>query len=109
MPITLTPLTGSGRTRTPLEDIPADTAQAVEEAFEYCQANPNMRLQTEPYDTKEAAEQFLKDARSYAYHRKDGKGRLVVTGNPATATVENVKKYVVRFTVEPYVEPATES
>lgn len=109
MPIVLTPLAGSGRTRTPADEIPEDTAQAVEEAFEYCQANPNMRLETEPYDTKESAEQFLKDARSYAYHRKDSKGRLVVTGNPATKAVGDVKKYVARFTVEPYVESTTES
>jgi len=102
MPITLTPI-ASGKSRTPADEIPEDTAQAIEEAFDYCSSNPSMRLQTEPYDTKDEAEKFLKDARSYAYHRKDGKGRLVVTGNPATVKVGDIKKFVARFSVEPYV------
>jgi hypothetical protein len=95
MALTLTPIAASGKSRTPADQIDADTAVAVEEAYEWCQANAG-RLQAD-LRTREAAEEFLHDARSYAYQRPAG--RLTVAGNPTA-------KGLVRFRVEAYVKPA---
>lgn len=103
MPLTLTPISGSGRVRKDLGDIDPDTIQAIEDAFEYCQANPGARLQTPAFATKDDAEGFLSDARAYAYHRGEtlGEGRLTVSGNPAKAPAGE-DGFVVRFKVEAY-------
>jgi hypothetical protein len=103
MPLTLTPITGSGRVRKNLEEIDPDTIQAIEDAFEYCTANPGHRLQTPAFATKDDADGFLSDARAYAYHRGETlqEGRLTVSGNPAKAPAGE-EGFVVRFKVEPY-------
>jgi hypothetical protein len=100
--LNLTPLTTGGRSRTPLEDIPATVAETIEEAFAYFQtADSAPRLQTEPFPTVEDADDFLRLARSYAYQRPAG--RVIVSGNPAR--VEKGKpEYVARFSVTEYVE-----
>jgi hypothetical protein len=90
----------TGKSRIPLDKIDADTITTVEEAYTYCQANPDKRLQTPDYASKTDAENFLKAARSYAYQRPEG--RVVVSGNPAAGSTKG--KYVVRFVVEPYFE-----
>lgn len=100
MGLTLTPIATGGRSRTALEDVDADTALAVEEAYEWCQANPAGRLETPPFADRDAAEGFLHEARSYAYQRPAG--RVVVSGN-------STGKFVVRFRVDPYVAPVSET
>jgi hypothetical protein len=110
MPLTLTPITGSGRVRKDLPDIDPDTVQAVEDAYEYGMTNPGARLETPPFVTKDNAEGFLSDARAYAYHRGEtlGEGRLTVTGNPAKAPAGQ-DGFVVRFKVEAYQTGDTET
>jgi hypothetical protein len=107
-----TPIDASGRGggRKPLADIPADTAEAVEEAYMFCTAAPDKRLQTAPFANREEAEDWLRDARAYAYQRPAG--RLVVAGNPARAAGEKADgKYVIRLTVTDFStdEAASES
>jgi hypothetical protein len=78
MPIELTGIDrGSTRSRATLEDIPEDVTLAVLEALEFCTAHPDKRVSAK-FGTVEEAEDFLYQARSYAYHAKP---RLVVTGN----------------------------
>jgi hypothetical protein len=97
MPYELTPIKGSGRKRTPLADIPDDVVLAVEEAFEYCQVNPE-RLELK-FATQDEADDFLHHARSYCYHRGSikGKVKLSLAGN-------STQKGAARFRVE---TPAT--
>ena len=90
MPLTLTPVPkGSGRSRLAMEDIDADVVEAVNDAFSYCQDHPDERLSIALGST-EAAEDFLRQARSYAYHATP---RLVVAGNVT-------QKGEARFTVD---------
>ena len=103
MALTLKPIGVSGKSRVPLENVDADIATAVEEAYAWCQANPG-RLETEALTDRDAAEGFLKQARSYAYQRPEG--RVIVTGNPASA---DGGKAVVRFRVDAYTAPAAEA
>ena len=93
MPITMVP-TMSGRSRVPLADIPEDVSQAVEEALAFCLDDPR-RLETQ-FDSQDAAEDFLHQARSYAYQRPAG--RLVVAGN-------TTQKGTARFRVVGYTAP----
>lgn len=90
MPITLIPVPkGGGRSRIAMEDIDPEVVTAVNEAFAYCQDHPDERVSA-PLGTEEAAEDFLRQARSYAYHATP---RLVVTGNVT-------QKGDARFTVD---------
>lgn len=90
MPITLTPVPrGGGRSRLALEDIDQDVITAVNEAFDYCQDHPDERVSA-PLGSQDAAEDFLKQARSYAYWAEP---RLVVAGNVT-------QKGEARFTVD---------
>lgn len=103
--LNLTPIPASKRgSRTPLADIDTSVGETVEEAFTYCQASPD-RLQSDPFTSKDAAEEWLTEARAYAYQRPAG--RLVVAGNSSQARLEDGKpdgaKYVVRFRVVPFV------
>jgi ABC-type nitrate/sulfonate/bicarbonate transport system substrate-binding protein len=72
-----------------MEDIDPEVVTAVNEAFAYCQDHPDERVSA-PLGTEEAAEDFLRQARSYAYHATP---RLVVTGNVT-------QKGDARFTVD---------
>lgn len=105
--LALSPIKG-GKSRTPLADIDQSVIDTIDEAYEYFKDNEG-RLQTEPFTDKEAGEDWLSDARSYAYQRPAG--RLVVSGNTARAPGNSEKDgkgpYVVRFTVEAYVAPAS--
>jgi hypothetical protein len=98
----LTPIEGSGRSggRIPLEDISAVVAETVDEAYAYFTDSPQPlpRLQTPPFSSKEVAEKFAREARSYAYQRPAG--RLVFSGNPARSG--NKGEYVIRFRVDAY-------
>lgn len=100
----LTPIGKSGRgrgSRKSLADIPAVVAETVEEAYGYFQtADALPRLQTPDFTTREEAEDFLSDARAYAYQREGG--RLIVSGNAAQS--KNKGKFIARFSVEQYVE-----
>lgn len=69
----------------------------MDAAFAFCQDNSE-RLEAKFAD-KATAEDFLKAARSYAYHHEP---RLVVTGNPTSAGL-------ARFRVELYVAPPAET
>jgi hypothetical protein len=106
----LTPIPASKRgSRTPLADIDASLRETVEEAFVYCSASAE-RLQTPAFATKDDAEEWLSDARAYAYQRENG--RLVVEGNSSRAPKPDGSKdavqHVVRFRVVPFVAPASE-
>ena len=90
MPLTLVPVPkGAGRSRLALEDIDPEVAEAVNDAFMYCQDHPDERLSI-ALGTTDAAEDFLRQARSYAYHATP---RLVVAGNVT-------QKGEARFTVD---------
>lgn len=108
--LNLTPIAPTGRAggRKAMEDIPAAVAETVEEAAEFFAdpVNAGARLETEQFPTRDEAETFLSDARAYAYHRKDTKGRLTISGNTAKGTDKG--KFVARFTIEPYVETPAE-
>lgn len=93
MPITMTPV-AAGRSRVPLEDIPEDVGQAVEDAYVFCQTSQE-RLSAQ-FATEDDADAFLHQARSYAYQR--AAGRLVVSGN-------TTQKGAARFRVTDYVAP----
>lgn len=100
MGLNLTPIEGGRGQRVPLEDIRTDVSETIEEAFK---EGEGQRFETEPITDsvhgltgKEAADEWLTEARSYAYQRPAG--RLVVTGNA-------VKTGAVRFMVETYVKP----
>jgi len=97
MPIQLQAIT-RGFVRTPLDAIPEEVIEAVEEAYQHCKDVPDERIQAQ-FPTQEDADKFLTDARSYAYQREAG--RLVVTGN-------STKKGFARFRVETYVAPAND-
>lgn len=97
MPIDLTPISRGTKKRIPLEEIDQDVIEAVEAGFEYCKDHTE-RLQAKFAD-KDTAEEFLRAARSYAYHHDP---RLVVTGNPTA-------KGEARFRVELYAAPETKS
>lgn len=100
MSITLTAIPGGKTsTRIPLDEIPKDVISAVEDAYLYNVENPAERLQA-GFATQEAADEFLKQARAYAYQRKAG--RLVVSGN-------TTKKGYARFRVADYEGPAEEA
>jgi len=92
MPIALSAVKKGG-SRKPLDDIDPDIIEAVEEAYKHCLEVDDERIQAK-FDTQDDAEEFLKDARSYAYQRPEG--RVVVTGNTTT-------KGYARFRVETYV------
>lgn len=90
MPLQFTTLPPSGRARErkPLDQIHADIKAGVDEIYEWCQAN-NGRIELSAeqvktvvpgtFETAQArAEEFLNDARDYAYQRQP---RLVVAGN----------------------------
>lgn len=97
MPIDLTPVSGGKKERKPLEDISPDVIQAVDEAYEWGKENPQ-RLEAN-FGDQAIADDFLADARSYAYQRPDG--RLVIAGN-------TTKKGAARFRVTDYEAPADE-
>jgi hypothetical protein len=103
--LNLTEVTGGGRSRTPLEDINPDLIETIEEAFANSMADgapESHRYETPKIGTKDEAEDWLSDARAYAWHRGQGdnaKGRIVVAGN-------TTKNGVVRFRVYPYVSDA---
>lgn len=71
----------SRRERMPLTDIPGDVFQAVDEALEYCTANPGKALVAK-FGSQEDAAEFLFQARSYASQRVP---QVVVTGNATKA------------------------
>lgn len=100
MPIEITAIPGgTGRQpRIPLEEIDPEVAQAVEDAFTYNAENPSERLQAAFGDSK-AADEFLKEARDYAYQREAG--RVVVEGN-------STSKGYARFRVFAYEAPEGE-
>lgn len=96
MAITLTALPpGNATSRKALEDIDDDVKAAIEDAYKYNEDSPAERLEA-AFTTQEKAEEFLKDARAYAFQRPAG--RLVVTGN-------TTKKGQARFRVAAYVAP----
>ena len=105
MPLNLHPIEGGTKGRIPLSEIDPDVAEAVEEAFAYCNEHPGMKLQTDPFQSKDDAESFLKHARSYAYQRNAG--RLTVTGNPAKGDQDGT--FVARFSVTAYVAAESEA
>lgn len=84
-----------GTARTPLADIDPDIIDAIEESYTHCVSEPGERIEI-GFETQDAAEDFLREARSYAYQREAG--RVVVVGN-------TTKKGHARFRVETYVEP----
>jgi len=94
MPIALSAVKKGGG-RKPLDKIDADIIEAVEEAYKHCLEVEDERIQA-AFDSQDEAEEFLKDARSYAYQRPEG--RVVVVGNTTT-------KGYARFRVETYVAP----
>jgi hypothetical protein len=94
MALTMTPIGVTGKTRLPVDQISPDTILAVDEALEWCGVNPG-RLEVKFAD-QDAADAFLKEARSYAYVREAG--RVVVVGN-------TTQKGAARFRVEPYTAP----
>jgi hypothetical protein len=94
MALTMTPIGVAGKTRLPVDQISPDTIQAVDEALEWCGVNPG-RLEVKFAD-QDAADVFLREARSYAYVRKAG--RVVVVGN-------STQKGAARFRVESYMAP----
>jgi hypothetical protein len=96
MALTMTPIGVAGKTRLPVEQISPDTIQAVDEALEWCGLNPG-RLEVKFAD-QDAADTFLKEARSYAYVREAG--RVVVVGN-------STQKGAARFRIEPYTAPTS--
>lgn len=104
--LNLTPIQPSGRGsgRKAMEDIPANVAETVEEAWGFFSdaANEGQRLETDEFATREEAETFLSNARAYAYWRKDTKGRLTVSGNSAKGKSKG--KFVARFSVTAFVE-----
>jgi hypothetical protein len=104
MALNLTPIKAGKGSRTPLAEIDPEVSSTVEEAYEFCQAD-SQRLQTPEFASKEDAEDWLTEARAYAYQREAG--RVIVAGNPATGTTKGT--YVVRFRVETYVKPATDA
>src|SRR5271155_5344997 len=99
----LTPIEAGRGGRKALDEIPAETAETVEEAYAYCLENAN-RLQTPAMESKDAVESWLSDARAYAYHRPAG--RLTVSGNAARSESGSAK-FVARFRVETYKARAT--
>jgi hypothetical protein len=100
MPIALTAIPGgAASSRTPLGEIDADIKTAVEDALLFCADDASQRVQA-AFETKEAGEDFLREARAYAYQRPAG--RVVVSGN-VTA------KGFARFRVLDYVAPDGET
>ena len=103
--LNLTPIENTRRERTPLEQIPADVKDTLEEVLTEA---PGVRLQAGPMafeddeivvvegddaeGTKDAAEAWLTHARSYAQLRPAGK--FVFAGNPTKAGY-------IRFTATP--------
>lgn len=88
MPIALTAVPKSQRARKPVEEIDPDVITAVNEALDYCQKHPDERVSAQ-FDTMAEAEEFLVDARSYAFQAEP---RLTVAGNAT-------RKGEARFTV----------
>jgi hypothetical protein len=97
MPIALKAIR-KGTARTKLEDIEPDVIEAVEEAYQHCLLVPDERIEA-AFDSQDAADDFLTEARAYAYQRKAG--RVVITGN-------TTKHGAARFRVETYVKPASD-
>ena len=95
MPIALKAIR-KGTARTKLEDIDPDIVEAVEEAYKHCLEVPDERIEA-AFGNQDAADDFLTEARAYAYQRPEG--RVVVVGN-------TTKKGAARFRVETYVAPA---
>lgn len=90
----MTPIKAGGKSRVPLDEIPEDVSQAVEDAYAYC-IGSDERLEAK-FDSQDEAETFLHQARSYAYQRPAG--RLVVAGN-------STQKGMARFRVVGYTAP----
>lgn len=89
MPIELTAVKKSrARERTPIDEIDEDVKTAVLESLKYCQEHPDERVSAQ-FETQEAADEFLFEARSFAYQATP---RLIVAGNPT-------QKGAARFTV----------
>jgi len=104
--LNMRPVESGHRPRTELDKIPADIRDTLEEALADA---PGMRLEVGPFalndkgepvvitgnddakGTKEAAEEWLVHARSYAYFRDP---RATFAGNPTQAGL-------VRFTISP--------
>lgn len=95
MPIALKAIK-KGHVRKPVDQIDPDIVTAVEEAFTHCLDVPDERIEAK-FETQAEAENFLADARSYAYARPAG--RVVVVGN-------STQKGYARFRVEPYTAKA---
>jgi hypothetical protein len=106
MGIALTAVPKSQRTRTPIEDIDPDVITAVNEALAYCDEHPADRVAAD-FETVAAAEEFLTDARSYAYQAEP---RLVVAGN-VTRKGGGEKRELpqARFTVALWVKSETDT
>jgi hypothetical protein len=91
----------TSRGRTPLDQIPDTVSDTIEEFYANSVATgePMTRYEVKPGTTKEEAEDWLHDARSYAWHRGQGdnaQGRLTVSGN-------STKDGFVRFRVYDHV------
>jgi len=97
MPIALKAIR-KGTARTKLEDIDPDVVEAIEEAYKHCLEVPDERIEA-GFDNQEAADDFLTEARAYAFQRPEG--RVVIVGN-------TTKKGAARFRVETYVKPETD-
>lgn len=109
MPLQFTTLPPSGRARErkPLDQIHADIKAGVDEIYEWCQVNDGrIELSADQiksvvpgkFETAQArAEQFLNDARDYAYQKQP---RLVVAGN-------TTQKGHARLRVSLYVKGST--
>ncbi len=104
MALNLTPVTSGRGSRIPLDEIHTEVTETIEEAYAYCKENDN-RLETPDFLTKQSAEEWLSDARAYAYQR--AAGRLVIIGNTAKGSEKGY--YTARFRVEQYVKANTES
>lgn len=98
MSLTLKPVE-SAKSRLKPEEIDADVALAVEEAYKYLseEGHDGERLEVD-LGSKDKGDEFLHAARSYAYHREP---RLVVTGNSF--------KTGARFRADLYTAPAKDS
>lgn len=105
----LTPIKAGRGGRTPLASIDPTVVETVEEAFAFCSQDAS-RLQTPAFASKDDGEDWLSEARSYAYQRPVG--RVVVEGNTSQARTatggKDGAKYVVRFRVVPFIPASSD-
>jgi hypothetical protein len=88
--LTIVPAGTGRRARTDIDDIDLDVVTAVKEAYAFCQTSADRLSAT--FSSEEAANEFLSEARDYAYQADP---RLVVEGN-------TTKKGQARFRVMLY-------